>query len=119
MAIMEQAAVGIRAREARYGRISASDIAPFCEQPDWPVASRLVIHQRQEGGLLTYLSCEARVPDDHPLRAIRAIVDEVLEVLSPQFEGICASTRGSSMAPEKLLRRCCWRRSTPSARSGD
>ena len=44
------------------------------------------------------------MPEGHPLRAIRAIVDEVLEVLSPQLEGICASTRGSSMAPEKLLR---------------
>jgi len=44
------------------------------------------------------------VPEGHPLRAIRAIVDDVLEVLSPQLEGICASSRGSSMAPEKLLR---------------
>ena len=104
MAIMEQATAGMHGREARYDRISDSDIAPFWEQLDWPVASRLAIHQRQKGGLLTYLSCEARVPEGHPLRAIRAIVDEVLEVLSPQLEGICASTRGSSMAPEKLLR---------------
>ena len=44
------------------------------------------------------------MPEGHPLRAIRAIVDEVFEVLSPQLEGICAGTRGSSIAPEKLLR---------------
>jgi len=91
-------------REAHYDRISAPDIAPFWEQLDWPAAARLAIHHRQKGGLLTYLSCEARVPENHPLRAIRPIVDEVLEVLSPQLEGICANTRGSSMAPEKLLR---------------
>ena len=104
MAMMEQATGGIHGREVRYDRISTSDIAPFWEQLDWPVASRLAIHHRQKGGLLTYLSCEARVPEGHPLRAIRAIVDDVLEVLSPQLEGICASSRGSSMAPEKLLR---------------
>ena len=30
-----------------------------------------------------YVSCETRVPADHPLRIIRAIVDEALQVLSP------------------------------------
>ncbi len=30
--------------------------------------------------------CEARGPTGHPLRAIRAIVDQALEVLSPDFE---------------------------------
>ena len=33
-------------------------------------------------GLFSYISCEARVPATHPLRAIRAITDEALEVLS-------------------------------------
>jgi transposase len=104
MTVMEQAMAPMHGREAHYDRISAPDIAPFWEQLDWPAAARLAIHQRLKGGLLTYLSCEARVPENHPLRAIRPIVDEVLEVLSPQLEGICANTRGSSMAPEKLLR---------------
>ena len=36
-------------------------------------------------GLFSYVSCEERVPADHPLRPIRAIVDEALEVLSPEF----------------------------------
>ncbi|MCM3421241.1 IS5/IS1182 family transposase, partial [Sphingopyxis alaskensis] len=31
--------------------------------------------------LFSYVSCEARVSASHPLRPIRAIVDEVLEVL--------------------------------------
>jgi transposase len=36
----------------------------------------------------SYVSCEARVPTSHPLRAIRAIVEEVLEILSPDFESM-------------------------------
>jgi len=54
--------------------------------------------------LFSYVSCEARVPLDHPLRAIRAIVDEVLEVLSPEFEQLYARVGRPSVAPEKLLR---------------
>ena len=55
-------------------------------------------------GLLSYVSCEARVPADHPLRAIRAIVDEALEVLSADFECLYARVGRPSVAPEKLLR---------------
>ncbi len=40
--------------------------------------------------LFSYVSCEARVPENHPLRPIRAIVDEALEVMSPEFEGMYA-----------------------------
>lgn len=54
--------------------------------------------------LFSYVSCEARVPAGHPLRPIRAIVDEALEVLSPQFERLYASTGRPSIPPEKLLR---------------
>ncbi len=59
--------------------------------------------QRTES-LFSYVSCEERVPQDHPLRAIRAIVDEALEVLSPTFEALYAKTGRPSVAPEKLLR---------------
>ncbi len=55
-------------------------------------------------GLFSYVSCEARVPADHPLRLIRAVVDEALEALSPQFEGLYARVGRPSIAPEKLLR---------------
>ena len=37
-------------------------------------------------GLFSYVDLEARVPADHPLRAIRVLVDEALAVLSPDFE---------------------------------
>ena len=59
---------------------------------------------RDSGALFSYVSCEARVPADHPLRAIRAIVDEALEVLSPEFERLYSKLGRPSIAPEKLLR---------------
>lgn len=55
-------------------------------------------------GLFSYVSCEARVPAEHPLRPIRAIVDEALEVLSPEFERLYATVGRPSIPPEKLLR---------------
>jgi transposase len=58
----------------------------------------------QSGAMFSYVSCEARVPADHPLRAIRMIVDEALEVLSPEFERLYAKTGRPSIPPEKLLR---------------
>jgi transposase len=58
----------------------------------------------QAGSLFRYVSCEARVPADHPLRVIRAIVDEALEVLSGDFDALYASVGRPSIPPEKLLR---------------
>jgi len=54
--------------------------------------------------LFSYVSCEARVPADHPLRAVRAIVDEALEVLSADFERLYSRIGRPSIPPEKLLR---------------
>jgi len=54
--------------------------------------------------LFSYVSCEARVPSDHPLRPIRALVDEALEVLSPAFERLYSRVGRPSIPPEKLLR---------------
>jgi len=58
----------------------------------------------QQSQIFSYLSPEARVRKDHPLRAIRAMVDEVLARLSPQFDAMYASVGRPSIAPEKLLR---------------
>jgi len=54
--------------------------------------------------LFSYLSCEARVPKDHPLRPIRTIVDPALTVLSPAFDRLYADLGRPSIPPEKLLR---------------
>ena len=49
-------------------------------------------------------SCEARVPQVHPLRPIRAIVDQALTVLSPAFDQLYSDLGRPSIPPEKLLR---------------
>ena len=59
---------------------------------------------RRAEGLFSYVSCEARVPASHPLRAILPIVDAALAVLSGEFERLYASIGRPSIAPEKLLR---------------
>jgi transposase len=58
----------------------------------------------QTSALFSYVSCEARVPADHPLRLIRAVVDEALDVLSPEFDRVYARVGRPGIAPEKLLR---------------
>src|SRR2546423_15638791 len=58
----------------------------------------------QQSGMFSYLSPEARVRQDHPLRAIRAVVDEVLGELSPLFAAMYSATGRPSIPPAKLLR---------------
>jgi transposase len=59
---------------------------------------------RQQNHMFSYLSPEARVRKDHPLRAIRAMMDQVLSELSGRFDGMYARVGRPSIAPEKLLR---------------
>jgi len=59
---------------------------------------------RQQVAMFSYISPEARVPQDHPLRAIRTLVDAVLAELSPRFEPLYARVGRPSIPPEKLLR---------------
>src|SRR5260370_11306385 len=54
--------------------------------------------------LFSYVSCERRVPMDHPLRAIRKIVNAALTARSPEFEKLYAKSGRPSIPPEKLLR---------------
>src|SRR4249919_1348180 len=58
----------------------------------------------QQSGMFSYLSAERRVPDVHPLRAIRAMVDAALRNMGPQFDAMYAKVGRPSIAPEKLLR---------------
>ena len=59
---------------------------------------------RHQAHLFSYVSPERRVPADHPLRPIRAMVDAALEQLSPRFEALYSHTGRPSVPPEKLLR---------------
>ena len=58
---------------------------------------------RQEG-MFRYVSPEARVPKDHPLRPIREMGNRALEELSGEFEAMYSHTGWPSIAPEQLLR---------------
>jgi transposase len=58
----------------------------------------------QQNHMFSYLSPEMRVRQDHPLRAIRTMVDDVLSQLSRQFDRMYASVGRPSIFPEKLLR---------------
>jgi len=58
----------------------------------------------EQGGMFSYLSPERRVREDHPLRAVRARVDEVMKKLSPLFDAMYSWTGRPSIPPEKLLR---------------
>jgi transposase len=59
---------------------------------------------QQQDGMFSYISPNQRVPQDHPLRMIRRLVDGVLEQLSPRFNKLYARAGRPSIAPEKLLR---------------
>jgi transposase len=54
--------------------------------------------------MFSYVSPEQRIPKDHPLRAIRALVDEVLADMSREFDRLYATTGRPSIPPERLLR---------------
>jgi len=54
--------------------------------------------------MFSYVSAEQRVPEDHPLRAIRALVDDVLRDMSREFDRLYASVGRPSVPPERLLR---------------
>ena len=58
----------------------------------------------QQSTMFSYLSPDERVPAEHPLRAIRKMVDVVLQTLSPAFDAMYASFGRPSIAPEKLLK---------------
>src|SRR5947199_7615639 len=60
--------------------------------------------QRGSEGLFSYIRLEERIAPDHPLRAIRALVNEVLAALSGQFDELYSHTGRPSIAPEYLLR---------------
>jgi transposase len=59
---------------------------------------------KQQADMFSYLSPEARVRKDHPLRAIRAMADQALESMSRRFDRMYAKTGRPSIPPEKLLR---------------
>ena len=54
--------------------------------------------------MFSFVSLEQRVPENHPLRPIRAMVDQALTELSESFEALYSRVGRPSIPPEKLLR---------------
>src|SRR3954469_4775468 len=59
---------------------------------------------RIQSAMFSYLSPETRVRKEHPLRAIRGMVDSALGEMSPLFDDMYSELGRPSIAPEKLLR---------------
>src|SRR5258708_6332590 len=54
--------------------------------------------------MFSYVTPEARVRADHPLRPIRRMTDAALQRFSSRFDALCSTTGRPSIPPEKLLR---------------
>ena len=54
--------------------------------------------------MYSYISAEERVPENHPLRPIRVMVDAVLHEMSRNFARLYAKRGRPSIPPERLLR---------------
>jgi transposase len=60
--------------------------------------------EREQVTMFSYVSLEERIPADHPLRAMRALVDRALGALSPRFDTLYTDWGRPSIPPEQLLR---------------
>ena len=58
----------------------------------------------RSGELFSYIDLEKRVRPDHPLRVIRALVNEALAGMERDFAALYAPVGRPSIPPEKLLR---------------
>jgi transposase len=59
---------------------------------------------KKQSSMLVLMSPETRVPQDHPLRAIKKLADEALGKLSAVFDAMYASGGRPSIPPERLLK---------------
>jgi len=53
--------------------------------------------------ILTFVDVDARIPQDHPLRTIKAYADRALTALSSEFDRMYAEVGRPSIPPERLL----------------
>jgi transposase len=60
--------------------------------------------ENKQNSLFSYVSQENRIPQNHPMRKLREMIDPILEKMSPQFDRMYAEVGRPSIAPECLLR---------------
>ncbi len=61
-------------------------------------------HHDQQDAMFSYVSLDSRIPEDHPLRPLRRMVDEALKGMSPLFDELYSNVGRPSIPPERLLR---------------
>lgn len=54
--------------------------------------------------MFSYVDLESRIPKQHPIRKIRAVVDQALSDMEADLDGMYASTGRPSIPPEQLIR---------------
>jgi len=60
--------------------------------------------EKRSEGMFSYVRLEERIAADHPLRAIRELVEEVLAAMSGRFAALYSHTGRPSIPPEQLLK---------------
>jgi transposase len=60
--------------------------------------------ESRQSAMFSYVDLEERVPADHPLRRMRALVNGILASMSPLFDERYSHTGRPSIPPEQLLR---------------
>jgi transposase len=60
--------------------------------------------EAKRAAMFSYVTLEQRIPEDHPLRGIRGMVDRALEGISAERDELYSSTGRPSIAPERLVR---------------
>jgi transposase len=58
----------------------------------------------KQAAMFSYVTMEQRIPADHPMRRIRAMVDRALGKMDGIFDELYSETGRPSIAPERLLR---------------
>jgi transposase len=80
-------------------------IPPYYDAPDHLEGSvSMRGDDPRHDGMFSYITPEARVRADHPLRPIRRMTDAALQRLSPRFDRLYSTLGRPSIPPEKLLR---------------
>ena len=58
----------------------------------------------QQAAMYSYITLEQRIPADHPLRALRALIDRSLQRIDGELAKLYSWTGRESIPPERLLR---------------
>jgi transposase len=63
-------------------------------------------NNEQQAAVMLYITPEQKVPQDHPIRALKPIVDRALSDMSPVFSQMYKRIGRPSIPPEHLLKAC-------------